>query len=155
MLPSQASIGTVNLTTEAVRITTRCVPTTNVTINLEAGTNNTYYINGTLSAGCYAWSSGLDSARNGQSWFGWANPAPPACVQAINPNATAAPSNQPYDRRPVIISFYKNQTAYSCNFCYTELDQYSVDAVLDLTTSRLQAVTPLNFTQSLGFGWNG
>ena len=138
----------------AATVQTRCAPAkSNITILDRQGD---WEIVGTLPNvnGCNA-TSYAPNATIG-TWFGWAVPAPFACVQAINPGETdkTDPGAQFY---PLAFSFVKTTSIYSMVFCYSTVVEHNVVATLTLgnETSTVSDVADKGVAKSLGFTTNG
>lgn len=142
-----------NVTTRlsAVAVQVRCAaPKTNMT----GITDGNYNLVGTLPNNCTAKSWAPSPGNN--SWYGWAAYAPLECVKGINPNETIRgdPGEFFY---PAILSFYKNESAYSMVVCYSALTEHDTEARLGFggKTYGINGVIDNGVVRSLGYGPNG
>ena len=117
--------------------------------------NDLYNITGALSNACFATS--YAPQNNNGTWFGWAVLAPLACVQAINPNETVDSDLLPFFY-PVAFSFLKTTSIYSMAFCYSSLEEHTVNAKFSFSLGSNEGVYYVHnntYTKSLGLAPSG
>jgi len=112
-----------------------------------------YQIVGTLPNNC----SATSTANQTSGWYGWAVPAPFACVHGINPNEPVVTDPGEF-YHPAAFSFFKNTSSVSMAFCYSSLMEHNVTVNGAFSSNYHLGINHLQddgFVGSLGLGPSG